>query len=267
MAEDKPPSFQFYPRDFLSSGAVTMMTPEARGGYVMLLCHAWLSDDPGTLPDDDSALAALSGLGDRWSICADSIRRAFQRSGPDAKPMLTQPRLKHEREQQLAYRCQQSLAGEASAASLSPEQRKERSRVAANARWHANDANGVLTHAKSASASASALASEPKHLSASADVSPSLNGHTRKARIEAEPEGFAVAYAAYPRRTKRRAAAKAFAAFLKRHPDCEPQDVLNAARAFAQRVADLDMQFIPHPSSWLNSDQIMEEFADETAAR
>lgn len=77
MAKDRAPSFQFYPRDFVSSSAVTRMTPEERGGYIMLLCHAWDSDEPGVLPDDDAALSALSGLGKRWAKCRPSIERAF----------------------------------------------------------------------------------------------------------------------------------------------------------------------------------------------
>ena len=77
MAKERAPSFQFYPRDFVSSSAVTRMTPEERGGYVMLLCHAWDSDEAGVLPDDDVALAALSGLGKRWAKCRPAIARAF----------------------------------------------------------------------------------------------------------------------------------------------------------------------------------------------
>lgn len=76
--KDGPPSFQFYARDFLSSTSVVTMTPEARGGYVMLLAHAWLQRRPGWLPDDDVALSALSGLNGRWPECREMIRRAFR---------------------------------------------------------------------------------------------------------------------------------------------------------------------------------------------
>lgn len=75
--KDRAPSFQFYPRDFVSSSAVIRMTPEERGGYIMLLCHAWDCDEPGVLPDDDAALASLSGLGKRWTRCRPAIARAF----------------------------------------------------------------------------------------------------------------------------------------------------------------------------------------------
>ena len=77
-AKDRPPSFQFYPREYLSSRAVAAMHPTARGGYVHLLCHAWLSDRPGWLPDDDALLAAISGLGERWLDHRETIARAWR---------------------------------------------------------------------------------------------------------------------------------------------------------------------------------------------
>lgn len=73
----RPPAFQFYPRDFLADRAVAAMLPIERGGYVMLLCHAWLSDRPGWLPDDDPLLAALSGLHSQWHDHRDGVARAF----------------------------------------------------------------------------------------------------------------------------------------------------------------------------------------------
>src|ERR1700722_1388656 len=63
---NKPPAFQLYARDFLTSEKVQLMPLEAVGAYILLLCQAWLSDPPGTLPDDDAALAIFSRLGDRW---------------------------------------------------------------------------------------------------------------------------------------------------------------------------------------------------------
>lgn len=69
------------------------MTPEARGGYIMLLCHAW---PEGELTDDDDGLALLSGLGIRWPDCRLQIARAFVLDGG----RWIQPRMKQERETQ-----------------------------------------------------------------------------------------------------------------------------------------------------------------------
>lgn len=105
MAKDGPPSFQFYPRDFLSSRAVSLMTPEARGGYVMLLCHAWLSEDPGVLPGDDESLAVLSGLGARWGLCRAAISRAFTIDSRGwVQPRMLEERLAQERRFRQAQR-------------------------------------------------------------------------------------------------------------------------------------------------------------------
>lgn len=79
MATDgRPPSFQFYPRDLLTSRTVLAMIPAARGAYLFLLCHAWLSDVPGTLPDDRSILAALAGMtADEWREVEDQVLTGF----------------------------------------------------------------------------------------------------------------------------------------------------------------------------------------------
>ena len=92
----RPPSFQFYPSEYLSSRAVAAMHPTARGGYVHLLCHAWLGDRPGWLPDDEGMLAALSGLGERWADHRDSIARAWV----IRKGWWVQPRMVSERRAQ-----------------------------------------------------------------------------------------------------------------------------------------------------------------------
>lgn len=97
---ERPPAFLFYPRDFLTDRVVASMTPEELGGYVPLLCHAWLSDKPGILPDDDALLARLSGLGERWKACRSAIRSAFAQRGNE----LVQKRMVQEREAQLRRR-------------------------------------------------------------------------------------------------------------------------------------------------------------------
>jgi uncharacterized protein YdaU (DUF1376 family) len=56
----------FLVNDWLSSLSVSLMTLDEQGAYLRLLCHAW-SDPDCCLPDDDSKLALLSGLGPKWS--------------------------------------------------------------------------------------------------------------------------------------------------------------------------------------------------------
>ena len=111
--QQPPPAFQFYPKDYLSSRAVSCMTLEERGAYVNLLCHAWLSDDPGTLPDDPKILAALSGLGEAWPGHALAIAQAF--IGHDGKWI--QGRMKAERQAQIERRNSLSRRGRSGAKS------------------------------------------------------------------------------------------------------------------------------------------------------
>jgi uncharacterized protein YdaU (DUF1376 family) len=85
MDDNKPvksahdaPWFQFYAKDWLADEACTLMTPEVKGAYIDLLARAWASDPPCTLPDDDEALAKLSGLGVRWPQVAAQVRTQFE---------------------------------------------------------------------------------------------------------------------------------------------------------------------------------------------
>ena len=47
-----PPSFQFYPQDFLSDLNVQSMTDDEVGAYIKLLCHCWIEDG---LPADGTS--------------------------------------------------------------------------------------------------------------------------------------------------------------------------------------------------------------------
>jgi uncharacterized protein YdaU (DUF1376 family) len=77
-ATDRPPSFQFYPRDFLSDAAVRRMNAAARGAYITLLCTSWLEEEPGVIQDNDELLASMAGVTPReWKKLREAIARAF----------------------------------------------------------------------------------------------------------------------------------------------------------------------------------------------
>lgn len=102
----KFPAFQFYPDAWLSSTAVSLMTPAEEGAYIRLLCHAWQSDDCG-LPDDDEALASLSRLGKKWIKSAHRIRPKFEKIGG----RLFNNRLIEERQKQIEWREKSARGG------------------------------------------------------------------------------------------------------------------------------------------------------------
>ena len=68
---------------------------------------------------------------------------------------------------------------------------------------------------------------------------------------EAEPDGFADFYDTYPRKEKRRTAAKAYASALRRS---DAATILAGAQRFAADPNLPDRQYIPHPATWLNGD-------------
>ena len=80
MTKDVSPAFQFYPRDFLSSEGVRVMTAAGRGAYILLLCACWLE---GSLPADDTQLRKLSDTTEtEWEACRDVVRARFsERNG------------------------------------------------------------------------------------------------------------------------------------------------------------------------------------------
>lgn len=60
------PDFPLDVNQWLSSQKVQLMSKLGVGGaYLLLLTNAWITDDRG-LPNDDTVLANLSGLGDDW---------------------------------------------------------------------------------------------------------------------------------------------------------------------------------------------------------
>jgi uncharacterized protein YdaU (DUF1376 family) len=68
--KNKPPAFQFYAKEWLSSKAVVAMTPTQRGYYIMLLAHAWDSEKPGHLPNDPNIL---------WKLARAESKRAWEK--------------------------------------------------------------------------------------------------------------------------------------------------------------------------------------------
>lgn len=79
MAKVRDPSMPLYVGDWLSSESVTAMLLEQQGAFMRLLCHAWLSGSC-SLPDNDTTLAALSTLGDKWlGPNSEIIRGCFKK--------------------------------------------------------------------------------------------------------------------------------------------------------------------------------------------
>lgn len=97
---NKPPAFQFYPKDFLSSSRVAMMSADEVGAYILLLCYDWDNDG---VPDDDDALLRLSRLSGENKGGLRVVKGCFNQH-PTKDGFLTNPRLQAERDKQQKWR-------------------------------------------------------------------------------------------------------------------------------------------------------------------
>ena len=108
----KAPSFPFYPDAWLSSTDISLMTPAEEGGFIRLLCHAWLQSDCG-LPDDDQTLAKLSRLNRTWNrVSGRKLRAKFRVENG----RLYNDRLLEEWRKRLEWKEKSRLGGKKSAA-------------------------------------------------------------------------------------------------------------------------------------------------------
>lgn len=89
---NRPPAFQFYVKDWLTSRAILLMTPELEGAYIRLLAYCWDSDNC-SLPNDNIELAKLSRLGEHWSSEPAAVLRNCFVPHPDKSGYLTNLRL------------------------------------------------------------------------------------------------------------------------------------------------------------------------------
>lgn len=92
-----PPSFQFYPQDFLADFNVSQMSMEERGIYITLLCHCWIEDG---IPAQDGDPMATLFHSHRVANCF------FEKNGK-----FRNKRLDAERAKQIAFRKSQKEAG------------------------------------------------------------------------------------------------------------------------------------------------------------
>ena len=101
---DKAPSFQFYPKDWLSDPDVVCMTFAQKGAYITLLCYCWRV---GKLHNNDDYIRKLLGNVPKWKSLWNGIKHKFEVKGD----YLVHPRLEKEKLKQEEYRLKKSIAG------------------------------------------------------------------------------------------------------------------------------------------------------------
>lgn len=118
----RPPAFQIYVKDWLTSKKRAVMDLDQQGAYINLLCHCWDTDDC-SLPDNDQALAKLSELREQWNDRSTPVRECFTKH-PLSEGRLTNVRLYEEHIKRMEFIRDASNAGRASG--LSRRNNKEK---------------------------------------------------------------------------------------------------------------------------------------------
>lgn len=112
---NKPPAFQFYPRDWLGSMRVAEMSLEEEGAYIRLLCYCW---NNGSVPADPEACARVIGKGACKAVAIKVLVMFDQH--PTESDRLIHERLEEEREKQRLWREKSAKGGKASAEGRNP---------------------------------------------------------------------------------------------------------------------------------------------------
>ena len=147
--QNKSPAFQFYPADYLADINVRLMSNQAGGCYMTLMCHAWVE---GSIPSDLKTIGKLCGeddaaMAELWL----TLGKCFRPHASDPEK-LVHPRLEKERIKQNKFRDDRVSSGKKGALS----------------RWGNNKkADGtaiVLPLAKNSSSSSSSTSSSNQNI-------------------------------------------------------------------------------------------------------
>lgn len=108
---ERPPSFQFYPRDFLADMQIHGIGVGLGGRYLWALCCSWMTDTPGVAAEEQ--WVAWMGLtGEQWISVREKMLACFK-VGSDGK--LVQKRMVEEREAQRLRHERSVMGGKLSA--------------------------------------------------------------------------------------------------------------------------------------------------------
>ena len=248
---NRPPAFQFYVKDWLTSRKIAVMDLAQVGAYILLLAACWDSDDC-SLPDDDRTLAALSRMGEQWSTDASAPVRACFVAHPKHPGHLTNERLLAEFKSLQKFRRDKQRAGQIGGVNSGLSRRQIRTKDTEADLKHTFDVASSKPEAKrtsSSSSSSSELKKEEKNEHPSSLVY--LNG---------SQVGFQIFWTAYPKKQNKGQAERAW---LKLKPD----EVLlgRMLRKIEQATHTPDWKkedgaFIPYPASWLNGKRWEDEY-------
>lgn len=116
--KSKSPAFQFYVTEYIGSLRVQMLSLEAEGAYIRLICFCW---QHGSIPSNPREISKLVGKG-----CSTTLARVvagmFERH-PSDSTKLVHERLEKEKSKQAAWKEKCSAGGKKSAESKKSDSR------------------------------------------------------------------------------------------------------------------------------------------------
>ena len=246
----KPPSFQFYANDWLSSPKIILMTPSQEGAYIRLLCYAW-ADPNCSLPDDDDALAQLSRLGEEWFRGSGTVLRQCFIAHPKLTGRLINVRLAESRKHANNWSAKSSIGGINSAKAKAFKRHDGPTTLQPSG----NQLVGQWCNSSSSSSSSSSLNSYRERRKVS-------GGHT----INDRTAGFDLFWSAYPRKEGK---GKCRAWWKRQKPDAALVSAMLAKIEQAKQTkkwTDDGGKYIPMPATWLHEERWEDEFAARPAA-
>jgi uncharacterized protein YdaU (DUF1376 family) len=187
---NRPPAFQFYVKDWLTSRKIAVMDLAQVGAYSFLLAACWDSDDC-SLPDDAKTLAALSRMGEQWFTDASVLVRACFIPHPKHPGHLTNERLLKEFHSLLKFRRNKQRAGHIGGVKSGLSRRQIRVKHIEADLEHTFDSASSTTEAKrTSSSSSSSSISERKEKRAGSDAPSPANHTVKERRIRVPDETF-----------------------------------------------------------------------------
>lgn len=206
--EKKLPAFQFYPRDWLASPSVMMMTLAEQGAYMRLLSFQWLN---GSIPDTDEDRARLF-------MCSESeaamIWRNISKHFVKRDGLLINERMHEQYQEALAFREKQRENGLKGGRPSNPTETQEETQTKPKENPNHNPNESSASASASASLSSTKNPPTPQGAFKGVEVPPELLPHL----------GALGEWEAYRRSRKVKTEAATWRkqfAFLKEQPDPE----------------------------------------------
>lgn len=270
------PYMQFYPEKYLADDRLSDFTTEQHGAYLLLLMHMW--NRGGKLLDDDTRLAKLAKLSKRkWStyrevlihnVASDEIvdtdtqlQPMYSYVDPETgRRFVTQKRLRAEYEKSASLLEKKREGGRRGGRSPKGVLEESLSTPQGEDEDSPSTLEGVVGKRIDKSRREE-IRVEEKEIPGDPGGSPGEKDTSSAGRPPpAYPVEFEQFWSQYPRKREKPAAYKAWQS--RRKEGTSADDLIAAARWYAEATRKTDTQFIKHPKTFLGTNKPFAEWVD-----